>query len=255
MGGERIDPMRRIFVPLDRIKEDRIVVTGGDVKHIKDVLRMKPGDEITASDGRGTSYGCVLSKIGSDEIILSITERNPDISELPVKITLFQALPKGDKMDLIIQKAVELGVTGIYPVATARSVTKLTGEKAEKKVGRWQKIAIEAAKQCGRGIVPAVGGVVGMPAACELASDSDLIYIPYELSEDISSIGRIREDIRGVESIAVFIGAEGGFERSEVESVIAKGAKVISLGHRILRTETAAIAMLSHLMLLIEGES
>ncbi len=248
--------MRRVFVPPEQVGEDRIIIHGDDVKHMRDVLRMKEGDKVTATCGRGTDYHCEISSVGEDEITLSILEEQADASELPVKISLYQALPKGDKLELVIQKAVELGVYEIIPVRTARCVVKLDEAKAAKKQTRWQKISEEAAKQSGRGIVPEVLPVMDFGKAVERASACDHVLIPYELCDDYSLTDRLRESIKeGAGEIAVFIGSEGGFERSEVELVKKKGGEEISLGHRILRTETAAIAVLAHLMLTIESAS
>lgn len=259
--------MRRVFVPSEQVGEDRIIIHGDDVKHMRDVLRMKEGDKVTATCGRGTDYYCEISSVGEDEITLSILEEEADASELPVKISLYQALPKGDKLELVIQKAVELGVYEVIPMRTARSVVKLDDAKAAKKQARWQKISEEAAKQSGRGIVPEVLSVMDFDKAVERASACDHVLIPYELCDDYSLTDRLRESICGKhgssdeqdgsgsteKSIAVFIGSEGGFERSEVELVKKNGGEEISLGHRILRTETAAIAVLAHLMLTIEA--
>ena len=246
--------MRRIFVPMEQIHDDSITVTGDDVKHIRDVLRMRPGDEITATCGRGVAYHCSIDTLGSDEVILKVLDEKPDISELPVRISLYQALPKGDKLDLIIQKAVELGVYEVIPVRTARCVVRLDEAKAAKKQLRLQKIAEEAAKQSGRGMIPGILPVTDHADAVKRAASCDHVFIPYELCEDHSLSGRFKSVIdEGAESIAVFIGPEGGFETGEVDEVRRAGGEVISLGHRILRTETAAIAVLSHLMMTIEG--
>ena len=248
--------MRRIFVPPEQVGEDRIVIYGEDVRHIRDVLRMSSGDTVVVTCGRGMDYHCVIDSIGEDEIGLVIDREVPDSSELPVKISLYQALPKGDKLELVIQKAVELGANEIIPIRTARCVVKLDEEKARKKGIRWQRIAEEAAKQSGRGIVPKVQPVMDFEDAVERARSADRMWIPYELCEEYSQMDRLRTGIReGVREIAVFIGAEGGFERSEVEAVVTAGGEEISLGHRILRTETAAIAVLAHLMLTVEAVS
>ena len=245
--------MRRVFVPPEQVGEESIVVRGDDVKHMRDVLRMGVGDSVTVTCGRGMDYRCEIRSVGEDEIGLSIEEAVPDVAELPVRISLYQALPKGDKLELVIQKAVELGVSEVIPMRSYRSVVRLDDAKAAKKLPRWQRIAEEAAKQSGRGIVPEILPVMDFQDAVKRAADCDRVLIPYELCEDYATIHRLREGLReNVSSIAVFIGSEGGFERSEVEAVLSAGGEEISLGHRILRTETAAIAVLAHLMLLIE---
>ena len=217
--------MRRVFVPPEQVGEDRIIVRGDDVKHMRDVLRMGEGDEVIVTCGRGTDYRCEIASIGEAEIALAIREETPDVAELPVKISLYQALPKGDKLELVIQKAVELGVYEVIPVRTARCVVRLDEAKATKKQLRWQKIAEEAAKQSGRGIVPEILPVMDFQDAVERAKSSDHILIPYELCEDYSLTDRLRSSIREdmpyaggqsaekdtirhpLKSIAVFIGS------------------------------------------------
>ncbi|MCR4605152.1 MAG: 16S rRNA (uracil(1498)-N(3))-methyltransferase [Eubacterium sp.] len=245
--------MRKIFVPAEQIVGDVIFVRGEDVTHMRDVLRMKPGNSVVASCGRGTNYLCEITSVGDDEIKLSVKNEEPDIAELPVKISLYQSLPKSDKLELVIQKAVELGAAEVIPVRSARSVVKLDAAKAEKKHIRWQKIAEGASKQAGRGEICEVLPVMDFDGAVKKASESECILIPYELSEDYEGLKSIQRSIEsGAKSIAVFIGPEGGFERSEVEAVVDAGGRAISLGHRILRTETAAIAVLAHIMFVVE---
>lgn len=249
--------MRRVFVPPEAIisssqSDKEIVIRGDDVKHIRDVLRRKEGDILTVTCGRGTDYICRIEEIHDTEIHVKIEEEKEDISELPVELVLFQALPKSDKMEWIIQKAVELGAVEIVPMRTVRSVVRLDREKADKKRVRWQRIAEEAAKQSGRGIVPDVHEVMDYGEAVAYAGSCDHIFIPYELSEEEGSVGRLREAAGIAKRIGVFIGSEGGFERHEVEAVTDAGGEVISLGKRILRTETAGMAVLSVLMMLIE---
>ncbi len=268
--------MRRIFVPPEAVSESSIVVSGDDVRHMRDVLRMKSGDSVTATCGRGINYACVIEDISDSQITLSIEKEIPDTSELPVSLILFQALPKSDKMDVIIQKAVELGAAEIVPTRTVRSVMRIDDVKAAKKVQRWQRISEEAAKQSGRGIVPEVHDVVDFNDAIALARRCDRILIPYELCESKGTMKLLNETVAEVlgtgfvcekadepdnrenainrygGSIGIFIGAEGGFERNEVESVCDAGGTMISLGHRILRTETAGPAVLSVLMMIIE---
>ena len=245
--------MRRVFVPPEAISEESVLIRGEDVRHIRDVLRMQPGDGITATCGRGTDYHCVIEDVTDTVIRLRIREEIPDVSELPVRLVLFQALPKSDKMEWIIQKAVELGASEIVPMRTVRSVVRLDGDKAAKKEQRWQRIAEEAAKQSGRGMVPVVHPVLDFDEAVSMARACERVFIPYELCEDFSSMKALREAVTaGAASIGIFIGSEGGFERREAECVTEAGGEMISLGHRILRTETAGMTVLSVLMLLIE---
>ena len=151
--------MQHFFVSPEQVREEKIYVEGSDVNHMKNVLRMKTGEELTIGDGDGWLYVCVVESYEEDMAVLKILEKKKDESELPSKIYLFQGLPKQDKMELIVQKAVELGVYQVIPVATKRAVVKLDAKKAKKKVERWQQIAVSAAKQAGRGIIPAVGEV------------------------------------------------------------------------------------------------
>lgn len=245
--------MYRFFVAEENHREGTIVITGDDVNHIRNVLRMSPGEKVVISTGKGVDYECEIAEIEEAEILLTIRHETPAVSELPVAITLFQALPKKDKMELVIQKAIELGAVCIVPVETRRCVVKLDAKKEEKKRCRWQAIAEAAAKQSGRGIVPQVESVHTFTNALQKAKEMDTVLIPYELCEDMADSVKIMEEAAGKTSIGIFIGPEGGFERGEVEEAMAQGALPISLGKRILRTETAGLAALSVLMFLIEG--
>lgn len=244
--------MNRFFVDIDgrEIGTD-ISITGGDVNHIRNVLRLKVGQEILVSDGRGRDYTCSISDIESDAVICRVEDINDNFAELPVKVTLFQGYPKSDKMDLIVQKMVELGVHRIVPVFTARTIVKLDAKKAAKKTERYQTIAESAAKQSGRGIVPEITEPVTFAQAVELARGLDRNIIPYEEAEGIEKSRQIIEDITtssSCRSLGIFIGPEGGFSREEVEQAVAAGADCITLGHRILRTETAGLAVMSVIM-------
>lgn len=245
--------MYRFFVPVENVSDGEILITGDDVNHIKNVLRMKPGEKVVVSCGRGTDYFCVIKGIEKENICLIVEKEEQTAAELPVQITLFQALPKKDKMELVIQKAVELGAAQIVPVMTKRCVVRLDAKKGEKKQSRWQTIAEAAAKQSGRGLLPRIHPVVDFAGALELAKDMDTVLIPYELCEDMGASVRAMEQATEGNSIGIFIGPEGGFERSEVEQAVSQGAIPISLGRRILRTETAGLAVLSVLMFQIEG--
>lgn len=246
--------MHHFFVPIEQIGEGGAVILGDDVSHIRNVLRLEGGDEILLSDGQGQDYYCIIKNMQTDKVELEIKEIKPVEAELPVKIVLFQALPKSDKMEWIIQKAVELGVNEIVPVRTRRCVVKLDDKKAEKKVQRWQGIAESAAKQSGRGIIPKIHKVLSFLEAVELAKEYEAVLIPYELCESMNKTRQAIQESYKMNSIAVFIGPEGGFERGEVERAVTAGAKEISLGKRILRTETAGMTVLSVLMFQIETE-
>ena len=188
--------MQHFFVSPEQVKEEKIYVEGGDVNHMKNVLRMKTGEELTIGDGDGWLYLCVVESYEEDMAVLKIREKKKDESELPSKIYLFQGLPKQDKMELIVQKAVELGVYQVIPVATKRAVVKLDAKKARKKVERWQQIAVSAAKQAGRGIIPAVGEVCTYAQALKHAEELDVILIPYELAEGMEETKQIIAEIR-----------------------------------------------------------
>lgn len=246
--------MYRFFVPEENLREKQIVIQGDDVNHIKNVLRMPVGERVTISCGKGVDYVCSIAKLGEHEIVLDIQEKQPVKTELPVEIILFQALPKKDKMELVIQKAIELGVSRVVPVKAKRCVVKLDDKKEEKKITRWQAIAEAAAKQSGRGIIPEIHSVLGFEQALAMAEKLATVLIPYELCENMTDSVQAMKKAAAGKSIGIFIGPEGGFERSEVEQAIDHGAIPISLGKRILRTETAGLAALSVLMFMIEGK-
>lgn len=247
--------MHHFFVTPEQVKENCIWIEGSDVNHMKNVLRMKVGEELQISDGNNKKYLCEIESITSEAVCASIKEELLSDTELPSKIYLFQGLPKSDKMELIVQKAVELGVYEIIPVATKRAVVKLDDKKATKKVERWNSIAEGGAKQSGRNVIPEVKLVMSYKEAMEYAKTLDIILIPYELAEGMDETRQVIESIRPGQSIGIFIGPEGGFETIEVEYALAHGAKAITLGKRILRTETAGLTTLSILMYHLECES
>lgn len=245
--------MYQFFVEPEQIQGKEILIRGGDVNHIKNVLRMRVGQELAVSNGvDGREYRCGIVALEEDVIRCELRFVKEDGAELPSRIYLFQGLPKADKMELIVQKAVELGAYQVIPVATRRSVVRLDEKKAAAKVSRWQAIAQAAAKQSKRGVIPQVQQVMDWKQALEYVRDIPVKLIPYELAEDM---GRTRELIEGLEpgqDIAVFIGPEGGFEEEEIESAVAAGATPITLGRRILRTETAGMTVLSWLIYRLE---
>ena len=247
--------MHHFFVTPEQVKENQILVQGSDVNHIKNVLRMKVGEELHISDGNNKKYLCEIETMSAEEVKVLIKEVLVSDTELPSKIYLFQGLPKSDKMELIIQKAVELGAYEIIPVATKRAVVKLDDKKAGKKVERWNSIAEGGAKQSGRNVVPKVQNVMLYKEALRYAECLDVVLIPYELAEGMGETRAIIGGIQPGQSIGVFIGPEGGFETSEVEQALAMGAKTVTLGKRILRTETAGLTTLSILMYHLESES
>lgn len=245
--------MYRFFVPPSQIQDKRIVITGGDFNHIKNVLRMKIGEEIAVSNGVDSrEYRCGIETYTEDEVICTLRFIKEDGVELPSKIYLFQGLPKADKMELIIQKAVELGVYEVIPVAAKRCVVKLDDKKAAAKRSRWQGIAEAAAKQSRRGVIPVVREVMSMGEAVRYAQNMDVKFIPYELAQDMAHTKELIGAVKPGGCIAVFIGPEGGFEESEVQEALQEGIEPITLGRRILRTETAGLTVLSWLMYQLE---
>lgn len=245
--------MYQFFVEPSQIQDKRIIITGSDVNHIKNVLRMKPGEEIAVSNGiDGREYRCGIEEFAEDTVVCTLRFIKEEGVELPADIYLFQALPKADKMELIVQKAVELGVHEIIPVAAKRCVVKLDEKKAAGKVNRWQGIAEAAAKQSKRGVIPKVHMPVSFQEAVDLARDMDVRLIPYELAEDMAHTRSVIEAVQPGQGIAVFIGPEGGFEESEIQTALSNGIEPVTLGRRILRTETAGLTVLSWLMYHLE---
>ena len=245
--------MYQFFVEPSQIQGNRIVITGSDVNHIKNVLRMKAGDEIAVSNGMdGKEYRCGIETFTEDEIVCGLRFIKEDGVELPSKIYLFQGLPKADKMELIIQKAVELGAFEVIPVAAKRCVVRLDEKKAAGKISRWQGIAEAAAKQSKRAVIPKVHPVLSMKEAVAYAQNMDVKLIPYELAEGMQHTKQMIEAVKPEQSIAVFIGPEGGFEESEIQMAREAGIEPVTLGRRILRTETAGFTVISWLMYQLE---
>lgn len=247
--------MQRFFVEPHQIDEEahQIHITGSDVNHISNVLRMKTGEELWISDGSKYEYRCTIESFEPDEVLLHIVYSQEPEYELPCRIYLFQGLPKADKMELIIQKAVELGAYEIIPVETKRCVVKLDGRKSAKKTARWQQIAESAAKQSKRMLISNVHEVLTFREALKYAESMDVRLVPYELARGMQETKEILAGIEPGQSVGIFIGPEGGFEEKEIEAAIEGGAKPITLGRRILRTETAGLAILSVLMFQLEN--
>ena len=235
--------MYRFFVKQEQIdmEEKKIHITGSDVNHIKNVLRMRQGETILISAGDNLEYTCLVSEMEAEEVIADISYVQEVGMELPSKIYLFQGLPKSDKMEMIIQKAVELGVYEVIPVSTARAVVKLDAKKEASKQKRWQTIAESAAKQSKRMVIPEIHSVMKFSEAVNYAEELDIRFIPFEQIEPGQSIG-------------IFIGPEGGFTPEEIELAMNHQVQPITLGKRILRTETAGMTVLSILMFLLEGK-
>ena len=244
--------MSGFFVPSGNINRDEVIIDGSDVNHIKNVLRKKAGDEISVNDSAGTNYRCRIENISDRKIVLQVLSSESSAAELPVRISLFQGLPKADKMELIIQKAVELGASKIIPVEMARSIVKLDDKKAASKTARWQGISEAAAKQSKRGVIPEVNAPITYKEALKRASACDLFLLPYEDAQGFTHTKEVLASIKPGMSVSVLIGPEGGFAPSEIEAATEAGAKIITLGKRILRTETAGLVALSLIMAELE---
>lgn len=248
--------MHHFFVRPEQISGKEAYIEGPDWNHAANVLRVRPGEQVLLSVGEDWDYLCTVREVdrAGQRVLLSVLEENRDIRELPVKISLYQGLPKSDKMELIIQKAVELGAARVIPVETARCVVKLDRKKAESKRSRWQAISESAAKQSGRSVIPEVAMPMPFAAALKEAADSDIRLIPYENAEGMERTRRILESVVPGQKIAVFIGPEGGFEETEIRQAEEAGFEAVTLGKRILRTETAGFVVLSLLMAQTEGK-
>ena len=245
--------MYQFFVEPSQIQGNRIVITGQDVNHIKNVLRMKVGEEIAVSNGIDQKeYRCGILELSEDKILCELRFIKEDGLELPSRIHLFQGLPKADKMELIIQKAVELGAYEIIPMACRRCVVKLDEKKQKSRIARWQGIAEAAAKQSKRRVIPVVKEVMSFTDAIQYAENMDVTCIPYELAEGMEKTKQLIESVKPGQDIAVFIGPEGGFEEGEIAKAVEAGIVPITLGKRILRTETAGFTVISWLMYQLE---
>jgi len=251
--------MYHFFVEPEQIADRTVIITGSDVNHIKHVLRLKPGEEISISNGiDGRDYRCGIEEITDTQVVCHLRFIKEDGVELPSRIYLFQGLPKGDKMEYIIQKMVELGAYEIIPVAMKRCVVKLDEKKVKSKTARWQEISKAAAKQSKRGIVPVIQEVMGYEEALQYAQNMDIKLVPYELEADLAgSFGmtgtkNIIDNLMPGQSVAILIGPEGGFEENEIRKAIDAGMNPITLGRRILRTETAGMTVMAWIMYQLE---
>lgn len=235
--------MPKFFI--DYIPEESAVITGDDAKHIARSLRMKPGESLILCDSIGTDYNCVIESVESDSVTVRVLNFCQSVAEPSAKVTVYQGLPKSDKMDSIVQKAVETGAVRIVPVMNARCVSRPDEKSVAKKTARWQKISEEAAKQSGRGVIPQVSALMSFSDAVKEAAQSGEIILFFEgggksILELVS---------RETGNLSIFIGPEGGFEQKEVDLALEYGGKIGTLGPRILRTETAPIAALAAIML------
>lgn len=247
--------MYHFFVepPQIDVENRRVIITGEDVNHIVNVLRMKQGEELAVSNGAdGKEYRCAVQAFTKDRVECELRFVREDGVELPARVRLFQALPKADKMEFIIQKTVELGVSEIVPVVSGRCVVKLDAKKEASKLARWNAIAEAAAKQSRRAVIPKVAPVVRFAEAVQMAAQSDVKLIPYELAEGMGRTKELIGSIRPGAQTAVMIGPEGGFEKAEIEAAEAAGIVPVTLGRRILRTETAGLAVMAWIMYHLE---
>lgn len=230
--------MHRFFVDNKNIDEKFIEIELEDVKHIKNVLRLEIGDEIEVSNKLGIDYRCKISEMNKERVMCEILDSSKSKGESSIDIVLFQGLPKSTKMELIIQKSTELGVKKIVPLVTSRCVTKINDRKKEdKKIERWSKIAEEAAKQSKRGIIPEIGNIMSFKEALDYLKHEDMVIVPYESEKNIG----IKKVLKNCTSkkINIIIGPEGGFDESEIDELKSINAHIVTLGPRILRTETA----------------
>ena len=238
--------MSTFYIKNNQIDGEKIKIIGDDVKHIKKVLRYNINDSIEICDENGVTYDSKICEFTeNNEIFCKINRISEKNAELPYTLDLYQGLPKSDKLETIIQKCTELGISSIIPVQMARSVAKIIDEKGNKKLERWNKIAAEASKQCGRQKIPVVNNAIIFENIIENISKYDIVLVPYESEENIS----IKQILKGLKSniasIAIVIGPEGGFSEEEITVLKENGAQICTLGQRILRTETAAIATVS----------
>ena len=248
--------MPKFFVTSEDIHQEEIKIIGKDVNHIKNVLRKKIGEELTiCNQDLSTDYLCKIIGMQEDSIQCHIIKQLETNSEANIKVSIFQGLPKADKMEWVIQKAVELGVYDITPIEMKRCVVKLTDKDKIKKLQRWQKIAEVAAKQSGRNRIPSINKIESIKNICNLCSDYDIVIVAYEnekenkLKYELQKLKHLpTEDFK----IAVLIGPEGGIDASEIQWLKEKGAKIVTLGNRILRTETVALNVLSVIMYELE---
>lgn len=242
--------MYKFFVNSNQIEEDIAKIIGEDVKHISNVLRLKKEDEIlVCTKEEGSNYEAKIIEISKEYIKCKLLEKNTETVESNVNVDIYQGLPKADKMEYIIQKATEIGVRNIYPVKMERCVVKLDSKSEIKKIDRWNKIAEVAAKQSKRDFIPKVENVINIENICQNASKYDIILIAYENEEGNTIKKELKNLDRNKElKIAVVIGPEGGIASKEVEELTLTGAKTVTLGKRILRTETASLVILSDII-------
>jgi len=245
--------MQKFFIKSEQIKDDKIKIIGTDVNHITNVLRLKKEDEIQICDEDTTNnYIAEILEYDKEKVICKILEKIDSKVESNVNITVYQGLPKADKMELIIQKTTEIGVKTIIPVSMERCIVKLIPKDEEKKIDRWQKIAEVAAKQSKRDIIPKIEKVQRLEKVCADINGYDLFIVAYEDEERLTLKEVLRENNKA-KNIAVLIGPEGGIDSKEIDKLKQNGAIVVTLGNRILRTETAPIVISSNIIYELEN--
>lgn len=252
--------MPKFFIKEEQIKENKIIIKGQDVNHIKKVLRAKTGEELEICNSQtGENFLCNIDKINDETIECNIKQKLEEKTESNIKVSIFQGLPKADKMEYIIQKSVELGVYEITPVEMKRCVVKLNEKDKNKKIERWQKISEVAAKQCGRDMIPQIDNIINIKNICNLIEKYDIVLVAYENEKENTlkqQINQLKNTIKKQDEtiqIGIIIGPEGGLEPKDVEELKQSGAQIITLGKRILRTETVALNMLSIIMYELEN--
>ncbi len=238
--------MPKFFAARENISDDRIIIDSEDVAHITRVLRLGEGDSVEICDGMGYDYTAVISSVEKKSIVCTISEKRRSDTEPNIEVTLFQAIPKASKMEYIIQKTTELGIARIVPCVMSRCVSRIDG-KEDKKCDRWRKIAEAAAKQSGRGVIPEICGAVEFQRAVEMMKKSDIYFAPYEC-ETHGNLKKVLTSSAGAKSVSFMVGPEGGYDISEVEYLNKNDVPTVTLGRRILRTETAGEAVLSMIM-------
>lgn len=248
--------MPRFFVEYSQVKGNKINILGEDINHIKNVLRKNIGEtiEICNKDNQ-ENFLCEIIHLSNEGIECEII-KNIETSESNVEITVFQGLPKADKMELIIQKSVELGAFEITPVEMKRCIVKISGKDEIKKIDRWQKISEVAAKQSGRNIIPKINNIINVEKICNLSKNYDIVLVAYENEKEIilkDELRKINKENRDTIKIAIVIGPEGGLDDKDVQKMAENGAKIVTLGKRILRTETVALNMISNIMYELEN--
>ena len=249
--------MPKFFIRNEQLEDNKITIIGEDVKHISNVLRMKIGEKIQICNIDTTeNYSAELELMSKEKIICNIVKKIKSEAESNINLKIFQGIPKSDKMELIIQKSTELGVKEIIPVDMERCVSKISGKDEKKKIERWQKISEVAAKQSGRDMIPKIQNVMKIEQICQEINNYDMLIVPYEKAEGYSfndAIEEMKSKNKSNPVVGIVIGPEGGFDTTEIDELKVSGAKIVTLGKRILRTETVALAMSSVIMYELGG--